>query len=173
MKLRSILFALATSAFALALAAQSSGGSPATPNQPQPPLLTSPATGQPSMQATSGANAGAPAANSQQSSTQEDDTVTTIRKTVNEVNVVFTVTDKHGRYIKDLTRNDFKVIDDSKPAEEVKDFRNQTDLPLQVGLLVDASNSVRDRFKFEQESAIEFLNQTIRPKYDAAFIVGF
>jgi len=44
---------------------------------------------------------------------------------------------------------------------------------LQVGLLVDASNSVRDRFKFEQESAIEFLNQTIRPRYDKAFVVGF
>jgi VWFA-related protein len=113
------------------------------------------------------------ASNGQQASTQDDESVTTIRKTVNEVNVVFTVTDKHGHYVKDLNKSDFKVIDDSKPAEEVKDFRNQTDLPLQVGLLVDASNSVRDRFKFEQESAIEFLNQTIRPKYDAAFIVGF
>ena len=38
---------------------------------------------------------------------------------------------------------------------------------------MDASNSVRDRFKFEQESAIEFLNQTIRPRYDKAFVVGF
>ena len=113
------------------------------------------------------------AANGQQSSTSDDESVTTIRKTVNEVNVVFTVTDKHGRYVKDLKKDDFKVIDDAKPADEVKDFRNQTDLPLQVGLLVDASNSVRDRFKFEQESAIEFLNQTIRPKYDTAFVVGF
>jgi len=113
------------------------------------------------------------AANGQQSSTQDDESVTTIRKTVNEVNVVFTVTDKHGHYVKDLKKDDFKVIDDSKPADEVKDFRNQTDLPLQVGLLVDASNSVRDRFKFEQESAIEFLNQTIRPRYDTAFVVGF
>jgi VWFA-related protein len=42
-----------------------------------------------------------------------------------------------------------------------------------VGLLVDASNSVRDRFKFEQEAAIEFLNAIIRPGYDKAFVVGF
>ena len=41
----------------------------------------------------------------------------------------------------------------------------ETNLPLQVGLLIDASNSVRDRFKFEQESAIEFLNQTIHPQH--------
>jgi len=176
MKLRSILLALATSGFALALAAQTSGGSPASPaapNQSQPPLLRPPAPGQTAMQATSGSNGGAPAANSQQSSTQEDDTVATIRKTVNEVNVVFTVTDKHGRYVKDLKRNDFTFVDDSKPAAEIRYFQSQTDLPLQVGLLVDASNSVRDRFKFEQESAIEFLNQTVRPKYDSAFVVGF
>ena len=87
--------------------------------------------------------------------------------------MIFTVTDKHGRFVKDLKRNDFKVVDDAKPALEIKSFRSETDLPLQVGLLVDASNSVRDRFKFEQESAIEFLNQMIRPKSDRAFVVGF
>jgi Ca-activated chloride channel homolog len=109
----------------------------------------------------------------QQSSTQQDDTVATIRKTVNEVNVVFTVTDKHGRYVKDLQKDEFKVIDDNRPVEQINSFAKETDLPLQVGLLVDASNSVRDRFKFEQESAIEFLNQTIRPRYDSAFVIGF
>src|SRR5713101_2473486 len=96
-----------------------------------------------------------------------------VRKRVDEVNVVFTVTDKHGRYVKDLKRDDFKVVDDNKPAEQIRSFRTETDLPLQVGLLIDASNSVRDRFKFEQESAIEFLNQTIRRKYDKAFVIGF
>jgi VWFA-related protein len=100
------------------------------------------------------------------------DSVTTIRQAVNEVRVVFTVTDRHGRYIKDLKRDEFKVIDDQKPAE-MRSFRSETDLPLEVGLLVDASNSVRDRFKFEQEAAIEFLNAIIRPKYDKAFVVGF
>jgi Ca-activated chloride channel homolog len=104
---------------------------------------------------------------------QDDDSVSTIRRTVNEVNVVFTVTDKHGHYVKDLKKADFKIIDDAKPAEEIRSFRAETDLPLQVGLLIDASNSVRDRFKFEQEAAVEFLNQTIRRKYDQAFVVGF
>jgi len=103
----------------------------------------------------------------------DDEAATTIRVPVNEVNVIFTVTDKHGRYVKDLKRSDFNVIDDSKPAAEIRSFHNETDLPLQVGLLIDASNSVRDRFKFEQESAIEFLNQTLRPRYDRAFVVGF
>jgi len=92
---------------------------------------------------------------------------------VNEVNVVFTVTDKHNRYVKDLKRDDFKVIDDEKQVEALRSFRRESDLPLQVGLLIDASGSIRDRFKFEQESAIEFLNETIRVHSDTAFVLGF
>jgi len=92
--------------------------------------------------------------------------------TTNEVNVVFTVTDKHGRFVKDLKKEDVKVLDDNKP-QEIRSFRTDTDLPLRVGLLIDASNSIRDRFKFEQEAAIEFLNQIVRPKSDKAFVIGF
>src|SRR5579862_6880791 len=102
-----------------------------------------------------------------------DDALTTIRATTNEVNVVFTVTDKHGRRITDLKEGDFHILDDNKPPQEIRSFHAETDLPLQVGLLIDASNSVRDRFKFEQQSAIEFLNQTIHPRHDEAFVVGF
>ncbi len=99
--------------------------------------------------------------------------ITTIRKRVNEVNVVFTVTDKRGHFVKDLTQNDFRVLDDNRPAQSIASFSRETNLPLRVGLLIDASNSVRDRFKFEQEAAIEFLNQIIRPKDDKAFVIGF
>src|ERR1051325_10802406 len=70
---------------------------------------------------------------------KEDDSpeITTIKKTVDEVNVVFTVTDKHGKFVKDLKKEDFKVIDDNKPAIEIKSFNTETNLPLRVGLLVD------------------------------------
>ncbi len=102
-----------------------------------------------------------------------DDTLTIIRKRVDEVNVVFTVTDKRDHFVKDLTQNDFRVYDDGKPAQSIQSFNRQTNLPLRVGLLIDASNSVRDRFKFEQEAAIEFLNQIIRPRFDKAFVIGF
>ena len=103
----------------------------------------------------------------------QDEIASTIHLTVSEVNVVFTVTDKHGHYVKDLQKQDIQVVDDGRPAVEIRSFSRETDLPLEIGLLVDASNSVRDRFKFEQQSAIEFLNQTIRPRYDKAFVVGF
>src|SRR5215813_3553056 len=101
-----------------------------------------------------------------------DEKITTIVKQVDEVNVVFTVTDKRGKFVNDLTKSDFQVVDDSKPAQQIRSFRAETNLPLRVGLLVDASNSIRDRFKFEQESAIEFLNQIIRQR-DQAFVIGF
>ncbi len=102
-----------------------------------------------------------------------DDDITVIRKRVDEVNVVFTVTDKRGHYVKDLTQKDFRVYDDNKPADSIRSFSRETNLPLRVGLLIDASNSVRDRFKFEQEAAIEFLNQIIRATSDEAFVIGF
>jgi Ca-activated chloride channel homolog len=102
-----------------------------------------------------------------------DDQLTTLRTTTNEVNVVFTVTDKRGHRVTDLKKNDFTIVDDNKAPAEIRSFSAETNLPLQVGLLIDASNSVRDRFKFEQESAIEFLNQTVHPSKDRAFVVGF
>jgi VWFA-related protein len=129
---------------------------------PAPPAATTPVATAPVARPLE--NAAAP---------DNDEAVTTIVSRVNEVRVIFTVTDKHGRYIKDLKKSDFRVIDDKKPATDIRSFRSETDLPLQVGLLVDASNSVRDRFKFEQEAAIEFLNSMIRPKSDRAFVVGF
>ncbi len=103
----------------------------------------------------------------------DDQAITVIRHNVDEVNLVFTVTDKRGRFVKDLKQNDFKVLDDKKPPMQIKDFRSETDLPLRVGLLIDASNSIRERFKFEQEAATEFLNDIVRRRYDRAFVIGF
>jgi Ca-activated chloride channel homolog len=169
MKSRIFLFLVAFHVLAGSLIGQTAtpAASPAAQNSPA--KATDGKTSTPAAQTQPGqvtAQAGNPA------KSESDDSVTTLKATVNEVRVVFTVTDRHGRYIKDLKSNDFKVIDDQKPAE-LRSFRSETDLPLQVGLLVDASNSVRDRFKFEQDAAIEFLNSIIRPRYDKAFVVGF
>jgi Ca-activated chloride channel homolog len=144
--------------------APASGTSSPANAVPSAPTSTTPAVAPPTAQT--------PAQTDNPAKSEPDDSVATIVHVVNEVRVVFTVTDRHGRYIKDLKQGEFKVIDDQKPAE-IRSFRSETDLPLQVGLLVDASNSVRDRFKFEQEAAIEFLNSIIRPRYDKAFVVGF
>jgi VWFA-related protein len=114
-----------------------------------------------------------PPATPDTSSNDDTDPVTTIKKVVQEVNVVFTVSDKHGHFVKDLKQNDFKVLDDRKPPTQIVNFASETNLPLRVGLLIDASNSIRDRFRFEQDAAIEFLNEIIRQRYDRAFVIGF
>jgi VWFA-related protein len=89
------------------------------------------------------------------------------------VNVIFTVTDKHNKFIKDLKKDQFKILDNNRPPKQILDFSAETDLPLRVGLLIDASNSIRDRFLFEQDAAISFLHQIIRPRTDKAFVLAF
>ena len=196
--LASVVLAAALSVgFTFESAAQQLPDSPSASKYPPPASSPAPAPAQPAAPASSSgntANTAPPQASSVQPSTSQsakaaspatsnatssadsadvnDDDSIIIRKRVDEVNVVFTVTDKREHFVKDLTQNDFHVLDDNRPAS-VRSFSRQTNLPLRVGLLIDASNSVRDRFKFEQESAIEFLNQIIRPKYDKAFVIGF
>lgn len=91
---------------------------------------------------------------------------------VNEVNLIFTVTDKKGRFITGLQRENFGLLDDGRPPVQVLRFTQQTNLPLRVGIMLDTSSSIRQRFQFEQDSAIEFLLQILH-RNDRAFIMGF
>jgi VWFA-related protein len=151
-------------------AQQTAPSNPATaPPETTPAPSAQPEQTTPAPQPTSPQQTPPPAAGQ---GNEADDTLPVIRKQVDEVNVVFTVTDKRGKFVNDLTKNDFQVVDDNKPAQQIRSFRAETNLPLRVGLLIDASNSIRDRFKFEQESAIEFLNQIIHQQ-DQAFVLGF
>ena len=87
---------------------------------------------------------------------------------VNRVNMLFTVMDRKGRFVTDLTRDDFELIENKRP-QTVQEFSAETDLPLRLGILIDTSNSIRDRFKFEQEAASQFVQSVIRgPKPTAA-----
>lgn len=97
----------------------------------------------------------------------------TIQQQVNEVDLVFTVTDKHGHFIRNLNQSDFALLDNQRAPERVYSFTQQTNLPLRVGILIDTSTSIRRRFNFEQQASIAFLQQTLRPQTDKAFIEGF
>jgi Ca-activated chloride channel homolog len=97
----------------------------------------------------------------------------TIHKRVDEVNVLFIATDKHGKFVRDLNEKDFAILDDHKPPQSIINFRRETDLPLHLGLLIDVSGSVHSRFDFEQNAAINFLQHTVRAGFDKAFVVGF
>jgi Ca-activated chloride channel homolog len=97
----------------------------------------------------------------------------TIPVEVNEVNLIFTVTDRHGHFVKDLKQSDFALLDDRKAPAQVYSFAQQTNLPLRVGILIDTSTSIRRRFEFEQQATNEFLLDVIRPASDRAFVMGF
>lgn len=119
------------------------------------------------------ANAAAPTGAGGSSEPANDEPVTTIRSSVQEVNLIFTATDKKGHFRKDLKQSDLSVLDDGKPPVSVSSFSSQTDLPLRVGLVLDVSGSITDRFTFEQQSAIHFFRQILRPRTDQAFVLAF
>ncbi len=103
----------------------------------------------------------------------EPNSIVTIKSRVNEVNVLFIAMNKHGKFVRDLSKDDFSILDDHKPPQQIVRFSQQTDLPLQIGLLIDTSGSVHGRFQFEQDAAVGFLQHTLRPHYDHAFAMGF
>ncbi len=102
----------------------------------------------------------------------EGDSQARITLDVTRVNLLFTVTDKRGRFVTDLTKDDFSVRE-GKNVQKILDFTAETDLPLRLAILVDSSNSIRDRFRFIQEAAIEFLTSVMRPQQDKAAVISF
>jgi len=101
-----------------------------------------------------------------------DDPSTRIILDVTRVNMLFTVTDKKGRFVTDLTKDDFQVFENKTP-QTIAEFTAETDLPLRLGILIDTSNSIRERFKFEQEAAISFINSVVHQGHDKAMVVSF
>src|SRR5579871_2320386 len=86
----------------------------------------------------------------------EGDADTRILVDVTRVNMLFTVTDKKGHFVTDLTKEDFEVIENKK-SQVIQEFTAESDLPLRLAILIDTSNSIRERFKFEQEATISFI----------------
>jgi VWFA-related protein len=96
----------------------------------------------------------------------------TITRVVNLVDVLFTVLDRRNKLVPSQEKDDFKISDDKTP-QTIRYFSRQTDLPLRIGLLMDTSNSIRDRIKFEQDAATSFLFSVIRRTKDQAFVMTF
>jgi VWFA-related protein len=96
----------------------------------------------------------------------------TIRVPVNLVDVLFTVLNRRNKLVPELEKADFKIFDDKSP-QEIRYFSKQTDLPLRIGMLLDTSNSIRDRIKFEQDASVNFLFSVLRRNKDEAFVMTF
>jgi len=140
---------LATDA-TISFAAQQSPPSPAAPASPTP----------------------TPTAPVQQSPAQPGAPASRIATTTNLVDVQFAVVNKRQKFVTDLQKENFRVFDDGA-AQSIDSFSRQTDLPLRIGLLLDTSNSIRERLSFEQDAAFDFLFNVIRRGRDQAFLMTF
>jgi VWFA-related protein len=152
---------LGAATIALAAGAQSS-----QPQQPQTP------TGQPStnQQNTNQQNTATPA--QQQAAPEPPQETETLQLFSREVDLFFAVTDKHGNFVNGLQQQNFGLLDDGRPPERIIRFVQQTNLPLRVGIMIDTSSSIRQRFTYEQQAAVDFLLQVMHP-VDRAFVEGF
>jgi len=107
-----------------------------------------------------------------QSTATESDDPTRIVLDVTRVNILFTVTDKKGRFVTDLGKDDFEVVENKK-QQTIQQFTAESDLPLRLAVLVDTSNSIREQFRFEQQAAIRFIQSVVRPRQDRLMLVSF
>lgn len=91
---------------------------------------------------------------------------------VTRVNLLFTVTDKKGRFMTDLKKDDFEITE-NKRKQKILEFTAETDLPLRLAILVDTSNSIRQRFRFLQNSATDFIETAMRVGQDKGLVMYF
>jgi VWFA-related protein len=106
-------------------------------------------------------------------STRSDLGLLTIQKKVEEVQLVFIVTDRHGKPVEGLTASDIAIWDNDDPVPAVTSFGHNSAVPLRLGLLVDASESMSRGFSQELEAAEIFMRSMLRPDLDHAMVASF
>jgi VWFA-related protein len=109
----------------------------------------------------------------QRTQTQRElEQIPAIRAEVTLVNVIFSVLNRRNRFVTDLDRKDFRVFEDGR-TQTITNFSRETDLPLRIAVLLDTSNSIRDRLQFEKDAAIDFLANVVRRRKDLAMVMTF
>src|SRR5208283_2652537 len=96
----------------------------------------------------------------------------TIAVDVKVVTLPVTVRDKHGKIVRDLTKDDFTLQEDGRP-QTIKYFSQETNLPLTLGLLVDTSRSQDNVLDAERSASRSFLDQMLVQPKDKAFLIHF
>lgn len=106
-----------------------------------------------------------------QSQQPADQNAETLKVNVNVVQLFFNVKDKHGALIPNLTKDDFAISEDGKP-QTIKYFAAESNLPLTIGMMIDASGSQRNVIDMEKEVGGVFLKQVLTDK-DEAYVMSF
>ncbi|MGC2694492.1 MAG: VWA domain-containing protein [Candidatus Angelobacter sp.] len=112
-----------------------------------------------------------PPAKDQEPINKGQDNIPVFRKSVNLVNVLFTVKDKHGTMLPNLPKEEFELMEEGKP-QTIKYFASMTDQPLTIGLLIDSSYSMNRTLPEEKVVAGGFLQKVLTAK-DLAFVISF
>ena len=88
------------------------------------------------------------------------------------IRLAITVVDKNNKFITNLTRDDFQILEDGAP-QTIESFRKENDLPLDVAVLMDTSNSVKPKLKFEKDASVSFLYTMLQSRRDRALFATF
>src|SRR6266853_6963122 len=105
-------------------------------------------------------------------SVRAQDAAATIAVDVKVVTLPVTVRDKHGKIVRDLTKDDFTLQEDGRP-QAIRYFSQETNLPLTLGLLVDTSRSQTNVLDAERNASRSFLDQMLVQEKDKAFLIHF
>jgi len=106
-----------------------------------------------------------------QKSDESQQPAETLKVNVNVVQLFFNVKDKHGALIPKLTKDDFEIYEDGKP-QTIKYFAAESNLPLTLGIMIDASGSQVNVLEMEKEVGGAFLKQILTDK-DEAYVISF
>ena len=87
------------------------------------------------------------------------------------VDLTISVHDAAGGLAQGLTQQDFKVLEDGVP-QQIRFFAHDTQLPLSIGLIVDASGSQAAFVKAHEKDVEKFVHEVLAPG-DEAFAVCF
>ncbi|HTG86487.1 MAG TPA: VWA domain-containing protein [Pyrinomonadaceae bacterium] len=97
----------------------------------------------------------------------------TVRIPVRRVRLPITVTDKKGNFVPGLAQNDFIVLEDKVP-QTIETFSDDTaSLPIYVAVLLDTSPSTAGKLKFQQESAMNFIQTVVKARRDRVLFGTF
>lgn len=98
----------------------------------------------------------------------------TERILIRRVRLPITVTDKKGQFVPGLTREDFVILEDKVP-QTIETFSDDLSLttPLYVAVLMDTSPSTAGKLKFQQESAMNFIQTVVKPRKDRVLFATF
>jgi Ca-activated chloride channel family protein len=99
--------------------------------------------------------------------------VYTIRRTVPEVRIHFTVADSRDRLLQSLSKEDFRVLDNRLSVQRIFSFSRQENLPLQVSMLLDVSDSVEQARGRDRMAAQYFFANILRPQTDRVTLLAF